>query len=322
MIWSFLTERLASALGERSAPFSLPRVVFELQPSFVAGARIEGALKPPGRIAVRELSSRALEPVLNRPNVTNEKELAHALRGVRDMVGNGSGRLGLLVPDAAMRVASLTFETLPESFREAEALVRWRMKESLPFAPEEARISFQVMHREPQGVEVLAVAAKNSVLAEYEKLLEPMNGGPALLLPATVALLPLLPATSESAHFLIHICSGWMTSVVEQAGRVRLWRSRQLEEQGPEELLKQIGAEAARVLATSRDHFGLEVGRIWFAMRPPHTEDLEPELARATSCEVSQLLLDTALLAGLKPADQLLFQRFGAPVAGVVSNAR
>ena len=76
--------------------------------------------------------------------------------------------MGLLIPDVAVRVALLQFETLPDDHREAETLVLWRMREYLPYAPEEARLSYQVLGKQPGSVEILGVAVRGSVLAEYE----------------------------------------------------------------------------------------------------------------------------------------------------------
>ena len=60
----------------------------------------------------------------------------------------------------------------------------WRMREYLPYPPEDARLSYQVMAKQPASVEILGVAVRNSVLAEYETAMAGINGGPALVLPA------------------------------------------------------------------------------------------------------------------------------------------
>src|SRR5208282_1943209 len=94
--------------------------------------------------------------------------------------------------------------------------------------PEEARLTFQVVGNQPGALEVLGVAARGSVLAEYEAAMERLNGGPVLVLPASVALLPLLPE-DDSGQLLLHLCPGSLTAVVVASNRVRYWRTRPLE---------------------------------------------------------------------------------------------
>src|SRR5208283_3770965 len=107
-------------------------------------------------------------PSANKPNFADSAVVRQTIADVTERVGNGGGRLGLLIPDVAVRVALLQFETLPDDHRQAETLVLWKMREYLPYAPEEARLSYQVLVKQPGLVEVLGVAVRISVLAEYE----------------------------------------------------------------------------------------------------------------------------------------------------------
>ena len=64
---------------------------------------------------------------------------------MRDTLGQLSGRsrdVIALLPDAAVRVVLLDFETLPTKPQEAEGVVRFRLKKSLPFDVEKAKISY------------------------------------------------------------------------------------------------------------------------------------------------------------------------------------
>lgn len=325
MNWNFLQERFRPTPRGTTASFALPAVVLEIEPDFVAGVRLDRSARSPRRvqrIGVREFEARILEPLPNRPNITNEAGLREALRAVANVIGNGADRLGLLVSDATVRVGTLSFETLPDDPRETEALVRWKMRENLPCAPEEARVSYQVTWREPGRVELMAVAAKSSVLAEYELALSQMNGGPALILPATAALLPLLPEGEEGGQLLVHVCSGWVTTAVVEGSRLRSWRTRQVGRAAPEDLVRDVVSEATRVLASACDHMHVEVRRVWICARPPASAELVPELVHALSQEVVNLTPSADLAAALPDAERTLFERFGATVAGLILNAK
>jgi hypothetical protein len=320
MTWNALKERFKPGVRRRTGPFVLPAVALEIEPDFVAGARLNATARQVERVAVRELETRALQPLPNRSNFSEEAGLRQAIRSVTDAIGNGTGYVGLLVPDGTARVGILSFETLPDYHAEAEALVRWRMKEVLPYPAEEARLSCQILRNEPGNIEMLAVAARGSVISEYELALEHLNGGPALILPATMALLPLLPDRDEAGQLLIHVCSGWVTTVVVVGNSVRLWRNRDLGRMELPELAGDVAREAARVLASSRDHLKVEIERVRLCARPPATAELGAELARVLAHPVEPLAPRSELAAALPGTERLLFERFGATFAGLVSN--
>ncbi len=310
-----------------TAPFASATAVVEIQPDFVAGMRLAG---PPRKangssprlrsIGVAGLDAHTLMPLVNEPNIVNPADLSRALQAVNTAIGNGTTRFGLLLPDGAARVSILLFETLPENRKEAHALMRWRMKEALPFPLEEARISHQAVVQEAERIEVLAVAAKASVLAEYERALEQVNGGPVVVLPATLALLPLLPETEGAGQLLIHLCSGSITSTVTAGNRLRLWRTRRLGPLDSSELCRQAQAEAARVIASSRDHLKVEISQIWLCARPPAGSEFGAELSRALGHSVELLKPNPDFAAALSSEDRNLFESFGAPAAGLILN--
>jgi hypothetical protein len=321
MSWNGLKKLAGSANGGSTARFVLPRVIYEIEPGFVLAARVDGRARQLRRLAVRELEPHTLEPFAHRSNIANADNLRVTLRGLSQTVGNGNGSSGLLIPDGAVRVAILDFETLPENRKDAESLVRWRMRENLPATPEEARLSYQVLKKESRRVELLVVAVRTVVLAEYEQILEPMNGRLSLVLPATMAVLPLLPAGRGAGELLLHVCAGWMTAVVLQENRARLWRSSELRFESPHDFDRAVAEEAARVSESARDHLQIETNRVWLAQRPLSAPGLEDEIRRTLAKEVVRLAPQGGMGSALSEAERPIFENFGASVAGLVCNA-
>ncbi len=321
MNWNTLTARISRMGRGGTASFVLPTLVMEVEPGFVLAAQVDRSAGRVRRIGARELQAHALEPLTSQPNVANPAELQRAAREVTEAVGGAAGQTGLLVPDPVVRVAILSFETLPHNRQEADALVGWRMKEFFPFPLEEARVSYQVLRASSSGVELFAMAAKNSVLAEYEMAVSPTNGGPALTLPATAALLPLLAEGDDVGQLLIHVCSGWVTAVVVEGDRPRVWRTRNLGQLTAEQLAQEVASEAARVEASARDHLKLRIERLYLCARPAASQELISSLAAAVSSTVDLLAPAPHLSAALPDAEGAVFQRFGATVAGVVLNS-
>jgi hypothetical protein len=319
MNWETLKAKLLPKRGERTGSFLLPSVVIEMQPGFVAGARFDKSSRQVCRVAVRQLESGALEALPNRPNMAKQEVVRRAVGEVLEAVGNDSGRLGVLLPDPSVRVAILRFETLPDNRVEAEELVRWKMGSFLPFPPEEARVSYQVLSQGEQSVELLAMALRNSVVADYEAAFETVRAGPALILPATAALLPLLPAGSAGGQALVHVCSGSITTVVTVGENLRFWRNRVMEPptaEGDGEVVREI----ARVVATCRDHLKTELDDVWVCTRPPSKHWMEKEVGEAAGRRVQRLTHLASHAGALPPAEEQIMETFGMTFAGLLEN--
>ena len=91
---------------------------------------------------VRTLPSGALSPSLTEANL---KDLDAVQQGIADAVATVGGRsrdVVAILPDSAVRVALLDFDTLPEKRTESDAVVRFRLKKALPFDVDHAAIWF------------------------------------------------------------------------------------------------------------------------------------------------------------------------------------
>jgi hypothetical protein len=316
---SSLTKRLKAEGEIPSGTFVAPTFSLELQPGFVAAARMNPSKHHVQSVGVKELPEGVLVASPNRANLANGAAIRQAIAEVCERVGNGGGRIGLLIPDVSTRVALLQFEDLPDNRRQADALVRWKMREYLPYAPEEARLAYQILIRQPKQIELLAIAVRNSVLAEFEGALSGVSrGGPALILPSTVALLPLLPE-NDGGQLLLHLCPGSLTTVVMASNTVRYWRTRQLS--GDEAAIgEEVGREAARVLATCQDNLSVQVENVWYCARPPASGELDETLANALGRKLFDLPVKGLPPGGLPSGQDEVYERFGFPFAGLLAN--
>jgi hypothetical protein len=319
MNFSNLTKRLRADSQTYSGTFVAPAFGIEFQAGFIAAARMNSPKHEVLSVGIRELADGVLAPSPNKANLSNGKAVRQAITEVCERVGNGGGRIGLLLPDVSARVALLQFETLPDSRRDAEALVRWKMREYLPYPPEEARLTYQILGKQGNQLELLAVAVRGSVLAEFEAAIEGIDrGGASLILPSTCALLPLLPEDA-GGQFLVHICPGSLTAVVIASNTVRYWRTRQLIGDTAS-ITEEVGREAARVLATCQDNLGVQVENVWYCARPPAAGELEAALERALGRKLSSLPINSIPAGGLPSGQDEIFETFGLPFAGLLAN--
>ncbi len=312
----------ARPLKVRKRRFALPLGLFEFQPEYILGVRISRTFRKVARVAVGDLESGIISPVPGRPNILKPEQVSRTIAAMSKVLGNNRGPFGLLLPDGAVRASILEFETLPADRKERESLVRWKMKSLLPFPIEEARVTLEASAKESGGVEVFAVAARKSVVAEYESLLDILNGDVRLVLPSSAALLPLLSEDRLGGELLLHVSSCTLTAIVVSGRQIRMWRNQPMNGKSMEERLALVTEEAARALAASHDNLGLEISDVRLCARPALPESWVAELARILSREVSSLVPDPqAVGIRLSAEEKELLHEYGATVSGIVANA-
>jgi hypothetical protein len=318
--------RIANPFAQLLAPKrrgipSLPPTVVEIQPEFLMAVSLAGAGRAlVRRIGVADLDAGVVNPSSTQSNIPHAGVLVGKLRALSRSIG-GKKRLALLLPDGVVRVNVLAFETLPSKVQEREALLRWRIKDALGFPPEQATLSYQMTFSDPKAVEVLLLAVKTEILLQYVATLDSIRAGAILILPVTMALLPLLPEDEPGGQLLTHIHSGWVTNAVVTGGRLRFWRSRRLERSGIESAVSEALSEAARAAASVRDRMDIKLTRAWYCARPGSGDDLRAALGRVASCPANPMFLGQGAGVLLGPEEKPLFDSFGAPVAGLMMNA-
>ena len=107
-------KRLGVTGHKHSGTFVAPTFALDLEPGFIAAARLNLSKRHVQSVAARPLPLGALSPSPNKANLTDDKIVRSTIAEVCERVGNTGGRLGLLIPDVAARVALLQFETLPD----------------------------------------------------------------------------------------------------------------------------------------------------------------------------------------------------------------
>src|SRR5450432_469269 len=135
---------------------SRPRVACEIAADRVIAGRIAEKGGTVEMCAAHDLPPGCVVPDLMEVNLRERKSVFSTLKEILDSVSGRSRDVIAVLPDAAVRVVLLDFETLPAKRHEAESVVRFRLKKSLPFDPNYARISY---HAQPAGKGVRAVAA-------------------------------------------------------------------------------------------------------------------------------------------------------------------
>src|SRR5258708_4872540 len=168
-----------------------PRLACEITPDGVIAARASDKMSRVEVFTNRRLAPGTLAPGLNSPNVLDGKGLRTAISGALAAVSGKSRDVIVIVPDVAIRVLLLDFEALPSKIDEADPIIRFRLKKSLPFDVEQAILSYEVA-RSNGAVRVVAAISPRSVVEEYEAAFRDVGYSPGAVLPSSLAALGLV----------------------------------------------------------------------------------------------------------------------------------
>ena len=209
-------------MTDRKNAIRLPKVACEVTAHGVAAARAVGSGHGIAAAHSRPLAAGVLTPALSTPNIQDGNALRESILQVLTEVGGRGQDVIAVLPDSAVRVALLDFESLPDNRQEAEATVRFRLRKSLPFDVDKAAISFDAQPSE-SGLHVLTSIIVRSVLDEYEQAFRDAGCQPGVVLPSSIAALG--GVDGERAAMLLKVAPDATSVVVVKDGQVLLFRT-------------------------------------------------------------------------------------------------
>ncbi len=206
-----------------------PRLAVEIRPEGVYAARANDATGAIAQVARAEFAPGTLVPSLRLGNIGDRGEVVNALRHVLTTLQTGKLRdVTVIVPDLAVRVLLLDFDVLPSSVEEALQVVRFRLAKLLPFSPDAAQVSYQVMGQRARQLQVLAVAIPYEVLFEYESVVREAGFEPGAVLPSTLAVASAIDDTAQVASLLVNASESSLTTAILRRGELLLHRTLEL----------------------------------------------------------------------------------------------
>jgi type IV pilus assembly protein PilM len=170
-----------------------PEFVFEISEAGIAFAH---------RNEQTQLGFEPLDPDVvsvspQRDNVLQPERFAEHVRKLIPTNGQRNRHpAALILPDYCGRVAVLDFVSFPSDPQEQLALVRFRVKKSVPFDLESAAVSYSPQSRSgSKGLDVVVAMVSLEILARYEAPLRAANLHPGMVTTSTLATLNLLPSS-------------------------------------------------------------------------------------------------------------------------------
>ena len=229
-----------------------PEFAFEITADGITMSRT----RPPATIQYAALPEGLIIPSPLKDNVHDAALFAEAVRKlVPPASGRGRRTAALILPDNSMRLAVIDFATLPDKEEERLALIKFRLRKTLPFDIDEAALSYHVQ----AGNQVLAAVAPVEIVARYEAPFRAAGLHPGFVTASSIAMLELLPV--KGSLLLAHRTRGSLTVLAIENGVVSLARSLELAA-GTADPLEEISADIYPTLVYIEDQFGTKPEKV------------------------------------------------------------
>jgi type IV pilus assembly protein PilM len=199
-----------------------PRVACEVSMERVVAARAGDKATTLESATAQALPSGALVPGLQQPNLVARQAVVDALRDSLSVVAGRSRDVVLVIPDATTRIMLLDFDTLPDKIEDAEGVVRFRLKKSLPFDIDQSAVSFDRQSAD-KGVRVIAAVTPRAVIEEYESAVREAGYNPGTVIPSMVAALGAVDGLQPA--MVIKVESGITSFAIVDQNQLLLYRA-------------------------------------------------------------------------------------------------
>jgi len=256
-----------------------PGMAFEVSEAGIAAARIgnrtELDFRPlqPGVLAISPL----------KENVLNEAAFTAA---VKDLAAAHAARRGkdaaLILPDFSTRTTVLDFDTFPTDAEEQLALIRFRLKRSVPFDVEDAAVSY-LAQQGPKRVDVVVVMAPREIVSHFEAPFRAAGLNPGLVTTSSLAALELAP---EGGLTMIAKLTGKsITLLVRDKTTLKLVRCLDL----PSTELEDITAVLVPTFVYMEDNLGGRAEKLLLCGFGARTEEAKRLFEQELAVEVDEL---------------------------------
>jgi type IV pilus assembly protein PilM len=271
-----------------------PQIACEIAADRILAGRASETASVVEACASNELSAGSVVPDMMEPNLKQRDATFRALQSTLEAVGGRSRDLIAVLPDAAARVAWLDFDTLPANREEAEGVVRFRLRKSLPFNIDEAKVSYHAQTANG-GVRVVAAVALTRVIEEYENLFRELGYNPGVVVPSMLA--ALAAANTDKPTLVVKVDANSTGIAILDQQQLLLIRTLE----NPRGLAitgDQLAEDVYPSVVFFEDTYHLNIQQI-FVAGLPETTAAESALRAQTGAEVRELVASSQLAGTL-----------------------
>jgi type IV pilus assembly protein PilM len=289
-----------------------PKLACEIAADRVLVGRLGEGGRSLEACAARELAPGSVVPDLVEGNLRQREAVKSAVEEALGSVAVRSRDVIAIVPDAAVRVVLLEFDTLPTDSEEAASVVRFRMKKSLPFDVDKARVSYHAQ-KSNEGVRVVAAVALSSVVEEYEAAFRDAGFSPGVVMPSMMAALG--AAIGESPTLVVKVDARTTSIAILNAEQLQLFRTLE-NTRGVTITGEQLAEEVYPSVVFFQDTYHLNIERI-FVAGIADIGSAAPALQAQTGAEVQELVTSSQL--GISSGGSVPRWRMAGVVGALIS---
>jgi type IV pilus assembly protein PilM len=263
---------------------SKPQLACEVAADRVLAARVSAS----GAVdvcAASELAPGCVVPDLVEANLRDRGRILDSVRQTLDSLGGRSRDVIAVLPDAAIRVVLLDFDTLPTKRDDAEGVVRFRLKKSLPFDVDKAKISYHAQ-ASTSGVRLVAAVALTSIIEDYESVFREAGYSPGVVLPSMLAALG--AADADRPTLVVKVDARTIGIAILDKQQLLLFRNLE-NPRGVTISGEQLAEEVYPSIVFFQDTYHLNIERIFVAGLADVTGAV-PALRAQTGAEVHELV--------------------------------
>jgi type IV pilus assembly protein PilM len=263
---------------------SRPKLACEIAADRVLAGRLAENGHKVEACTTQELASGSVVPDLLEPNLRRKDAVYETIREALETVGGRARDVVAVLPDAAVRVVLLDFDMLPDNRQEAESVVRFRLKKSLPFDVDKARVSYHAQSSS-NGVRLIAAVALTSVVEDYELAFREAGYSPGVVMPSTLAALG--AADADRPTLVIKVDASTTSIAILDQQKLLLFRTLE-NAHGASVTGEQLAEEVYPSVVFFQDTYHLNIERIFVAGLPESGG--AAALTTQTGAEVRQLV--------------------------------
>jgi type IV pilus assembly protein PilM len=270
-----------------------PKLACEIAADRVLAGRVAANGGSLEACAARELAPGAVVPDLLEDNL-RQRETVRA--GIEVALGSVAGRsrdVIAIVPDAAVRVMLVEFDSLPSDREEAAGVVRFRLKKSLPFDVDKAKVSYHAQKFD-DGVRVVAAVGLAGVIEDYEAAFRDAGFSPGVVLPSMLAALG--AADARRPTMVVKVDAHTTSIAILNEDQLQLFRTLE-NTRGLTITGEQLAEEVYPSVVFFQDTYHLNVERICLAGLS-EAGGAAAALRAQTGAEVQELVSSAQLGAG------------------------
>ena len=261
-----------------------PKLACEISPDRILAARVSEKRHILAKCASYPLAPGSVFPDLLEANLPRRQAVGEAIEHALSGISDGARDVIAVLPDAAVRVVLLDFEMLPGDPAEAESVVRFRLKKSLPFDVDKAKVSYHTQ-ASGTGVKVVAAVALSNVIEDYETAFREAGYEPGVVLPSTLAALG--AADAQRPTLVVKVDSNTTSIVILEQNQILLFRT--LENARGEKISDdQLAEEVYPSVVFFQDTYHLNIEQILLAGLP--SDGAAAALRAQTGAEVRELV--------------------------------